>query len=54
MSTTNTFARTACYTDFFETDNTSENNHCKNHSYNDKNNVTKNQEHFGNRKRIKP
>lgn len=54
---TNTFSRPARLEDFFDDDdanNCDQNKYNKNNSYNDKNNIPKNQQEFGNRKRIKP
>lgn len=50
-----TFSRPACFEDFF--DETNQNIQIKNHTnhlQNDKNTIAKNQQEFGNRKRIKP
>jgi hypothetical protein len=52
----NTFFRKARLEDFFdegETINQNNNKHNKNHSHND-NDIKKNQEEFGHKKRIKP
>jgi hypothetical protein len=50
-----TFSRPACFEDFF--DHTNKHIQIKNdtnHLQNDKNTISKNQQEFGNRKRIKP
>jgi hypothetical protein len=51
----NTFSRKARLEDFFDNDEkpSQNNKHNKNHSHND-NNVEKNQQEFGHKKRIKP
>uniref|UniRef100_A0A6C0B206 Uncharacterized protein n=1 Tax=viral metagenome TaxID=1070528 RepID=A0A6C0B206_9ZZZZ len=51
----NTFYRKATVEDFFDNSETinQNNKHNKNHSHND-NDVKKNQQEFGNKKRIKP
>ena len=49
-----TFSRPTCLEDFSdELDKNSRHKH-REHSHNDRNNVEKNQQEFGNRKRIKP
>ena len=58
----NTFFRKATLEDFLEDGETinknnehnKHNEHNKNHSYNNDNNVQKNQQEFGHKKRIKP
>jgi hypothetical protein len=49
-STTTTFSRKACLSDFFDTP--IQNKHTQ--SQNDSNTIAKNQQEFGHRKRIKP
>lgn len=51
-----TFYRTARLEDFLDEGDViiSKSDHNKNHSYNDKNYVEKNQQEFGHKKRIKP
>jgi hypothetical protein len=46
---TSTFSRSACFEDFFD-DSKKQNKNYKN----DRNTIEKNQQEFGNRKRIKP
>ena len=58
-NTTQTFTRRACLADFFDEDedkNTqnTKNKHNKNYSHNDSIIIAKNQQEFGQRKRIKP
>ena len=52
----NTFSRKATLEDFLDDGETinKNNKHNKNHSYNNDNNVKKNQQEFGHKKRIKP
>ena len=55
LSKNATFSRAACFEDFF--DDTNKHIQIKNdtnHLQNDKNTISKNQQEFGNRKRIKP
>ncbi len=55
MSETGTFSRTARLEDFFDDGNkSSKTKHDKDFFQNDKNCIAKNQQEFGNRKRIKP
>jgi hypothetical protein len=48
-----TFSRTACLQDFLD-DSKIASQKFNNYSQNDKNTIAKNQQEFGNRKRIKP
>lgn len=49
------FSRPARLEDFFDDDVISQTNHNKHHSHNNnQNDIPKNQQEFGNRKRIKP
>ena len=52
-TSTQPFSRKACLSDFFDDDDTNTKNKYKNHSQNDMC-IEKNQQEFGNRKRIKP
>ena len=53
MSESESHSRKACFEDFFD-DKNIQTKYDKNHSQNDKNTIVKNQQEFGNRKRIKP
>jgi hypothetical protein len=49
------FSRPACFEDFFgETNKNTQTKYDTNYLQNDKNSIAKNQQEFGNRKRIKP
>ena len=52
LPTAQPFTRTACLSDFFDCDDDKHNKYNKNHSYDST--IAKNQQEFGNRKRIKP
>jgi hypothetical protein len=55
-STPNTFSRRARLEDFFDEDDDKPMKHKynENHSHNDSNTISKNQQEFGHKKRIKP